>query len=252
MIQLKTPEQIDGIRRSCKLLASLLDTLDGVIKPGMSTFELNAYCHDFIIKHKGRPAFLHYNGFPASACISLNEEVIHGIPSKKRIIGQGDLVSVDLGIVLDGYVSDSARTFIAGGTDDEQKKKLVRVTRECLDKGIAAIRPGGRVHDISQAVYKHANANGFGVVRVYCGHGVGLALHEDPEVPNYVNPLSANPRLRPGMTLAIEPMINMGTKNVYELEDGWTVVTADEKPSAHFEHTVAITEKGVEILTLVD
>ncbi len=200
--------------------------------------------------HKGKPAFLNYMGFPASACISINEEVIHGIPGKRRI-EKGDLVSVDLGINLDGYYSDAARTFIAGGTSTAENEKLVRITRECLEVGIAgARRPNARIHDISAPIYKLANDNGFGVVRDYCGHGVGLALHEEPQVPNYVSARSPNPRLRVGMVLAIEPMINLGTKNIRNLEDGWTVVTADGRPSAHFEHTIAITESGVKILTV--
>lgn len=250
MITLKSPEQLLGIEKSCRLLARLHDSLETFIEPGMTTKEIDSYCYAFIVENKGKPAFLNYMGFPASACISVNEEVIHGIPGK-RVIQKGDLVSIDLGINLDGYYSDAARTFIAGGSSTPENEKLVQVTRECLKVGIiGASRPNARVHDISAPIYKLANDNGFGVVRDYCGHGVGLALHEEPQVPNYVSARSPNPRLRVGMVLAIEPMINLGTKNIRNLEDGWTVVTADGKPSAHFEHTIAITESGVKILTV--
>jgi len=250
MITLKTRDQIKGIEESCRLLAELLDTLDSFIVEGMTTKEIDSYCYDFITRHKGRPAFLNYMGFPASACISVNEEVIHGIPGKKKIF-KGDLVSVDLGINLNGYFSDSARTYIVGGTSTPDNERLVRVTKQCLEDGIEGARKkNARIHDISAPIYALANSHGFGVVRDYCGHGVGLAVHEEPQVPNYVSALSANPRLREGMVLAIEPMINLGTKNIINLDDGWTVVTADGKPSAHFEHTIAITSDGVKILTV--
>ncbi|WP_422480730.1 type I methionyl aminopeptidase [Pleomorphochaeta sp. DL1XJH-081] len=252
MITLKTPDQIKGIEASCRLLAQLHDSLGGFIEPGMTTKEIDNYCYDFIVSHKGRPAFLNYMGFPASACISVNDEVIHGIPGKRKI-EKGDLVSIDLGIDLKGYYSDAARTFIAGGSSTKENELLVKVTKECLELGIeGAKRPNARIHDISAPIYKHANSFGFGVVRDYCGHGVGLSLHEEPQIPNYVSARSPNPRLRVGMVLAIEPMINLGTKNIRDLDDGWTVVTADGKPSAHFEHTVAITEDGVKILTVAE
>ena len=239
MILLKTNEQIDGIRKSCKLLARLLDSLDGKIVAGMSTWDIDQICHEFIIKHGGKPAFLHYEGFPASACVSVNEEIIHGIPKRKRIIQDGDIVSVDLGINLNGYFSDSARTFLVGDVSPEVRK-LSDVTRECLYRGIAALEKP-----------RCAHRNGFGVVREYCGHGVGLKVHEEPEIPNYVSPFSANPRVREGMVLAIEPMINLGKDGIIDMPDGWTVVTADGKPAAHWEHTVAITANGPEILTQI-
>jgi methionyl aminopeptidase len=249
MISLKTPEQIKRIAESCRLLAILLDSIPHMLEPGMTTRDIDSYCHQFIVRHHGRPAFLDYMGFPGSACISINEEVIHGIPGKRKI-KEGDLVSIDLGIDLDGYYSDSARTFIIGQTKAEYAK-LVQVTEECLYLGIkGAQKNNARIHDISAPIYHHADSHGYGVVRDYCGHGVGLAVHEEPQVPNYVSPMGANPRLRPGMVLAVEPMINLGSKNIRNLEDGWTVVTADGKPSAHFEHTIAITEQGVEILTV--
>lgn len=249
MILLKTDQQIDGIRKSCKLLAELLDSLNDKVVSGMSTYDLDQICHHWIIKHGGRPAFLHYEGFPGSACISINEEIIHGIPSKKRIINDGDIVSVDLGIILDGYYSDSARTYMVGNVKPEYQK-LVNVTRECLYKGISALeKPHCRIQDIGSAVYNHAHKNGFGVVREYCGHGVGIQLHEEPEIPNYVSPFMPNPRIRKGMVIAIEPMINFSCDGIINMPDGWTVVTADGKPAAHWEHTVAITDNGPEILT---
>jgi len=220
------------------------------MEPGMSTYTIDKYCYDFMIAHKVEPAFLDYQGFPATACISINEEVIHGIPSKDRLIAEGDLVDIDLGINLDGHFSDMARTFIIGKTKKEWEE-LCSVTQRCLSLGIdAAGKKGARIQDISSAVYKLANSKGYGVVRDFCGHGVGLAVHEEPSIPNYVSSYMANPRIREGMVLAIEPMINLGTKNVRTLENGWTVVTADGKPSAHFEDTIAITKDGLEILTV--
>ncbi len=249
MILLKTEEQIDGIRKSCKMLAQLFEHLDGKIVAGMSTWDVDQICHEFIIKHGGKPAFLHYEGFPATACVSVNEEVIHGIPKKKRMIQDGDEVSVDLGINLGGYFSDACRTYLVGNVKPEVRK-LVQVTRECCERGIDALnKPHCRIQDIGAAVYEHAHRNGYGVVREYCGHGVGLKVHEDPEIPNYVSHFSPNPRIREGMVIAIEPMINLGGDGIIDMPDGWTVVTADGKPAAHWENTVAITANGPEILT---
>ncbi|MDD4574297.1 MAG: type I methionyl aminopeptidase [Sphaerochaeta sp.] len=250
MIRLKTFDQIQRIREACQLTARLMNSLPSFMEPGMSTFTIDKYCYDFMMKHKVKPAFLDYEGFPATACISINEEVIHGIPSKDRLIAEGDLVDIDLGINLDGHFSDMARTFIIGETKKEWKD-LCTVTEKCLALGIeAAGKKGARIQDISGAVYKLANSKGYGVVRDFCGHGVGLAVHEDPSIPNYVSSFMPNPRIREGMVLAIEPMINLGTKNVRTLENGWTVVTADGKPSAHFEDTIALTKDGLEILTV--
>ncbi len=216
----------------------------------MSTFDIDQYCYQFIVAHKGVPAFLHYEGFPATACISVNEEVIHGIPSKKRIIKEGDLVDVDLGINMNGHFSDMARTFVIGKTKDEYQQ-LCDVTEESLRLGIeAASQKGARIQDIGAAVYKHARKHGYGVVRDYCGHGVGLDVHEEPEIPNYTSSYLPNSRIREGMVLAIEPMINLGTHKVKLLSNDWTVVTADGLPSAHFEDTVAITKHGLEVLTV--
>ncbi|MGD1822119.1 MAG: type I methionyl aminopeptidase [Pleomorphochaeta sp.] len=252
MITIKSEKQIEGIRKSCKELGKLLDILEsGFIKEGMSTKDIDDFCYDYIINLGGTPAFLNYGGFPATACISVNDVVIHGIPKKSHKLKKGDLVSVDLGINLNGYISDSARTIPVGGTTSAENEKLCQVTRECLALGIkAASKKNARVSDIGRAVYNHATKNGYGVVKDYCGHGVGLELHEAPEIPNYVSHLSPNPRLRAGMVIAIEPMINMGTGKIRDnFEDGWTVKTADGKPSAHFEHTIVITKDGAEILT---
>lgn len=250
MITLKTEEQIKRIEEACHLTAILMTNLASFMEPGMSTYHVDQYCYSFITKHNGIPAFLNYGGFPASACISINEEVIHGIPSKKRIIKAGDLVDIDLGINLDGHYSDMARTFIIGQTSEE-KERLNIVTEECLRLGVeAAGKQGARIQDIGKAVYKHATAHGYGVVRDYCGHGVGLAVHEGPEIPNYASSYLPNPRIREGMVLAIEPMINMGTPKVRVLGDNWTVVTTDGLPSSHFEDTVAITKDGLKVLTV--
>ncbi|MDT4761526.1 type I methionyl aminopeptidase [Sphaerochaeta sp. PS] len=250
MIRLKTTEQIAVIREACHLTARLMNQLPSFIAPGMSTFDIDQFCYDFMVRHKVKPAFLDYEGFPATACISINEEVIHGIPSKQRIIKEGDLIDVDLGINMNGHFSDMARTFIVGTTNPDWEK-LCSVTQRCLSLGIeAAGKKGARIQDISAAVYKLANSFGYGVVRDYCGHGVGLAVHEEPSIPNYVSAYMPNPRIREGMVLAIEPMINLGTKSTKTMENGWTVVTSDGKPSAHFEDTIALTKDGLEILTV--
>jgi len=249
MIQLKSEEQIKRIGEACTLTARLMEELETFIEAGMSTKDIDQYCHDFIIRHKGIPSFLNYGGFPASACVSVNEEVIHGIPSTKKIIREGDLVSVDLGINLNGYFSDMARTFIVGETKEEYRK-LCEATQKSLDLGIeAAGKNGARIQDIGKEVSRHCSQHGYGVVRDFTGHGVGLAVHEAPEIPNYSAPFLPNPRIREGMVLAIEPMINLGTHKVSILEDNWTVVTQDGLPSAHFEDTVAITRDGLVILT---
>lgn len=246
MIRIKNEAQIAGIRKSCALLSELFSLLRPMVVPGVTTGELDRAARAFIESRGGKPSFLGYYDYPASLCVSVNEEVIHGIPGP-RAIEAGDLVGIDCGIDLGGFFSDAAMSVavppVAPGTE-----RLARVTRECLDLAIAAVRPGARVHDISKAVFAHAKGAGFGVVRQYCGHGVGLAVHEDPQVPNYVGH-GPNPRLSPGMVLAIEPMINAGGDAVIDLDDGWTVVTADRSLSAHFEHTVLVTATGAEVLT---
>lgn len=246
MIRLKNAQQLDGIRRSCSLLSELFKVLVPMTREGVTTADLDEAARLFIVSHGGKPAFLDYEGYPASLCVSVNEVVIHGIPSKQRI-KDGDIVGLDCGIDLDGYFSDAALTVPVGHVSKEVDE-LLRVTRECLDRAIAAVKPGARIHDISRAVYGHAVAHGYGVVRQYCGHGVGFANHEDPQIPNYVSP-GPNPRIVPGMVLAIEPMINLGTGDVRLLDDDWTVVTLDHKPSAHYEHSVAVLPDGAEVLT---
>lgn len=246
MIRIKTPTQIAGISRSCVLLSTLFSEIRPHVKAGASLLELDEFAREFIVANGGRPAFLGYEGYPASLCISVNRTVIHGIPDSSRL-RDGDIVGLDCGIDLDGFYSDAAITLPVGPISPELRKLLL-VTKECLDRAIAAIQPGKRIHDISRAVFSHATANGYGVVRQYCGHGVGLDIHEDPQIPNYVSG-GANPRIVPGMVLAIEPMINLGTGDVKVLDDDWTVVTMDGKPSAHFEHTVAVLENRVDVLT---
>ncbi len=246
MLKLKNAEQLAGIRASCLLLSELYAFLRPRVVVGVSTAELNADAEAFIEKAGALPAFKGYYDFPAALCISVNEEVIHGIPGK-RVLKPGDLVGIDCGINLGGYFSDAAFSVPLPPVAPETER-LVKVTQECLERAIAAMKVGGRVHDISRAVFSHAKANGFGVVRPYCGHGVGFGVHEDPQVPNYVSS-GPNPRLVPGMVLAIEPMINAGGDAIEELDDGWTVVTRDGSYSAHFEHTVAVTEVGIEVLT---
>ena len=217
-------------------------------EPGVTTEEIDRIAYEYIIKQGAKPNFLNYNGFPATACISINDEVIHGIPSKKRVIKEGDIVSIDLGAVLDGYNGDNAATFAAGKISPEAER-LINTTRESLYKGIEAAVAGGRIGDISSAVQTYCEERGFSVVRDFVGHGIGAKLHEDPSVPNYGTP-GRGVRLLPGMTLAIEPMINMGGYEVRQLSDGWTIKTKDGGLSAHFEHTVAITADGPKILTL--
>jgi methionyl aminopeptidase len=248
MIRIKNEKQINGIRESCKALARLYRAITPLVQEGVTTGDLDAFCVDFIKKAGGKPAW-YAEKFPGAACISVNEEVIHGIPSKSRVIKSGDLVSLDIGIDLAGYISDAAIT-IPVGKVGKREQELLDVTSRCLDAGIAACRAGNRISDISRAVYDIATAARFGVVYEYCGHGVGLSVHEDPQIPN-VPERGPNPRIVPGMVLAIEPMINVGTADVDVLEDGWTVVTADGKASAHMEHTVAVFPDHTEILTML-
>lgn len=249
MIRLKNEIQIQGIRKSCKLLADMYNHIIPKVTAGMSTKDIDDLCVEYITRHGGKPAW-YREDFPGAACISVNNEVIHGIPSKKRHIKNGDLVSLDVGIDLDGYISDSAVTLMIGDVTPAHKK-LVEVTRQCLAAGIAACKVGNRIGDISKAVFEVAEAAGYGVVYDYCGHGVGLDVHEDPSIPN-VPSRGPNPRIQPGMVLAIEPMINLGTADVDVAQDGWTVLTCDGAFSAHEEHTVAVFKDHTEILTARD
>ncbi len=246
MVKLKSPKQIEAIRESGAILAATLDALKEIVEAGITLLEIDSECRRILAGHGATPAFLGYMDYPAAICTSVNEEVIHGIPSKRRL-REGDVVSLDCGVNYNGFISDSAVTVPVGRVRPEVQE-LLRITQEALELGIAAAHPGGRVHDISRAVYRHVSQHKFGVVRPYCGHGVGFAVHEEPQVPNYVS-AGPNPRLKPGLVIAVEPMINLGGDEVEVLEDGWTVVTMDGSYSAHFEHTIAITEDGVEVLT---
>ena len=249
MIRLKTEKQIEGIHKSCKMLSAMFREVIPLVKPGIQTIDIDRWVHNWIKRAGGKPAFLGYgsskNPFPASICISINEEVIHGIPSKRKI-REGDLVGLDCGIDLGGFISDQALSIEAGRVSAEVHKLNV-TTMECLYKGISALCRGGRLLMLSRAVEAHAKSRGYGIVRDYCGHGVGLSLHEDPRVPNY--PQGPNPRLNNGMVLAVEPMINLGKGDIELDDDGWTVLTKDRQISAHWEHTVAIIHDKVEILT---
>ena len=247
MIRLKNEREIAGIRDSARLLARTLEEVRGLVQDGIATRELDAFVRSSIESRGGIPSFLGYMNYPASLCISINNEVIHGIPGPRKL-RSGDIVSLDLGVSLNGYFSDAAVTLPVGAVS-RGRQKLLRVTRECLRLAVAQAVPGNRVSDISRAVQSHAHENSCGVVREYCGHGTGFAQHEDPQVPNYVGS-GPNPRLKEGMVLAIEPMINAGGGEIELLEDGWTVVTSDGSDSAHFEHTVAVLSDRVEILTV--
>jgi methionyl aminopeptidase len=245
MVSLKTSKELSDMKLSCQISAQALKLAGELIRPGVSTAHVNKMVHEFIVSQGAKPTFLGYGGFPAACCISINDEVIHGIPSD-RIIREGDIVSVDVGAAINGYTGDNAATF-AAGTVSEEAKKLMEVTEQCLYKAIEAAQPGNRLGDVGYAVQAYAESFGFAVVRDFVGHGVGKKLHEEPEVPNYGTP-GRGIRLMPGMTLAIEPMINAKGAAVKVLKDG-TVLTASGSLSAHFEHTIAITADGPVILT---
>lgn len=245
---IKTPEQIEGIRRSGVVNTGVLDLVASEICAGMSTAEIDRLVYEYTMDHGAIPAPLNYEGFPKSVCTSVNEVVCHGIPSEDEILEEGDIINVDVSTILDGYYSDASRMFVIGETTPE-KQRLVDVARECLEIGMKAAQPWGFVGDIGKAIAKHAHKNGFSVVRDMCGHGVGLEFHEEPEVDHY-DTRRRGMLLVPGMTFTIEPMINMGTWEVFvDEEDDWTVVTEDELPSAQWEHTFVMTEHGLEILT---
>ena len=245
---IKTEEQIEGIRRSGVVNSGILDLVAKEIKAGMSTAQIDKLVYDYTTDHGAIPAPLNFEGFPKSVCTSINEVVCHGIPSEKEILKEGDIINVDVSTILDGYFSDASRMFMIGKVSPE-KEKLVRVAKECLEVGMEAARPFGYVGDIGHAVQKHAEKNGFSVVRDLCGHGVGLEFHEEPEVA-HLGRKGTGMLLVPGMVFTIEPMINMGTYRVYIAEeDGWTVITDDELPSAQWEHTFVMREDGLEILS---
>lgn len=250
MIQTYSAEDVARIRESAQIVGRCLLALASEVRPGVSTLDLDKVAEKFIRDQGGEPAFLGYRGFPASICASVNEEVVHGIPSAKRILKEGDVVSLDIGVKKAGFYGDAARTF-AVGTIAPELQRLLDATEQSLMAGIEKARPEGRVSDISAAIERTVKEAGFSVVRALVGHGVGRALHEEPQVPNYGRP-GEGPKLRVGMVLAIEPMVNAGTADVVTLADQWTVVTADRKRSAHFEHTVAIGAAGPEVLSLVE
>lgn len=245
-MKIKTKDQLNRLFESCQLLARMFKEMEGQIGEGTDILDLDRWAQDFILRHKARPAFKGYRNYPATLCTSVNNEVIHGIP-RPRKLKRGDLLSVDCGIDLRGYISDMAVTFPIG-TITSEEQTLLRVTQDALRAGIQAVRPGGRLKDIPAAISAVIEPYGYGIVRDFCGHGVGFSVHEPPEVPNYVR-VGPNPRLPVGLVIAIEPMVNLGTAEVDILDDGWTVVTRDGRKSAHFEHTVAVVEDGHWVLT---
>ncbi|PYS23990.1 MAG: type I methionyl aminopeptidase [Acidobacteria bacterium] len=249
MIHLKSTREIESMKGASKIVAEILLELRENIREGATTADMDRIAEDLTLKKKAKPAFKGYRGFPASLCISVNEEFVHGIPSTKRVLKSGDIVGLDFGVIYDGYYGDSAMTVPIGQISPEVEH-LLRVTEQCLYKAIEQAVPGNYISDISGAVQKLAEANNYGIVREFCGHGIGRSLHEDPPVLNYVQN-GKGPKIKQGLVLAIEPMINLGSDKVRVLEDGWTVITADGRPSAHFEHTVAVTPDGPMILTKV-
>ena len=246
----KSDTEIGKIRASSRLVAETLEKMVKAIQPGVSTLELDRIAEKSVRNNGAAAAFKGYRGYPSSVCVSINEEVVHGIPSSNRRLKEGDIVSLDFGVLQDGYYGDAALTVPVGEVSDDVKR-LLRVSRESLYLGIEQAKPNGRLGDISNAIQRHAEEAGYSVVRAFVGHGIGSDLHEAPQIPNF-GPPGQGPELKPGMVLAIEPMVNMGSHEVRILEDQWTVVTADRSLSAHFEHTVAITDNGAEILTLLD
>lgn len=248
MIIVKTERELAVMRKACKISAQALKLVGEAVKPGVTTAELDKLAEDYILSRGAIPNFKNYAGYPATACISINNQVIHGIPSKKTVLKEGDIVSVDLGAKYEGYNGDNAATFACGNVSDEAKR-LMDTTEQALYEGIKKARAGSRIGDISSAIQEYVEKRGYSVVRDYVGHGIGTNLHESPEVPNF-GISGRGVRLIPGMTIAIEPMINVGGHSVKVLPDGWTVLTADGSLSAHFEHTVAITAEGPEIMTI--
>ena len=249
MVVLKTSRELGIMKEACRISAGALQTVGKAVEPGVTTAELDRLAEKYIRSLGGEPNFKNYHGYPATACISINNEVIHGIPSAKRVLKAGDIVSVDLGAKFNGYHGDNAATFACGDVSDEAKR-LMQTTKEALYEGIKAATAGSRIGDISSAVQRTVEAAGFSVVRQYVGHGIGTQLHEAPEVPNF-GTAGRGIRLLPGMTLAIEPMVNAGGYDVKVLPDGWTVLTKDGSLSAHFEHTIVITPDGPKIMTVI-
>ena len=247
MIIIKSPEEIEKMARASRVVAQTLDALRGVVEPGISTWDLERIAAELVLSKGGSLAFKGYRGYPSGICASINDQVVHGIPSRSQVLREGDIISIDLGVYMDGFYGDAAVTLPVGRISPEAER-LIAVTEKALGIGIEKALAGHRVSDIGHAVQSYVEANGFSVVRAFVGHGIGRSLHEEPQVPNYGGP-GRGPRLREGMTFAIEPMVNAGSHEIRLLDDGWTAVTADGKPSAHFEHTVAITRGGARILT---
>lgn len=248
MIIIKSPREIEAMRRAGAMVGQFFEEVKPMVRPGNTTYSLEEFAEEFVARNGVRGAFKGYLGYPANLCTSINEEVVHGIPSRKRFLREGDIVSIDFGVILEGYYGDAAKTYAVGSVPDASLK-LMRATEEALEKAIAAARAGNRLGDVSAAVQSTAESAGFSVVRDFVGHGIGRSMHEEPQVPNF-GVAGTGPKLSPGMVLAIEPMVNEGEYMVEVLPDGWTVVTRDRKRSAHFEHVVAVTEEGCRILSL--
>ncbi|MBI3989455.1 MAG: type I methionyl aminopeptidase [candidate division NC10 bacterium] len=249
MIILKASWEIDLIRKASRIVAEALAELRKLVQPGITTLELDAFTEAYILKRGAKPAFKGYRGYPYTLCVSVNEEIVHGLPGRRRL-QEGDIIGLDLGAIVDGYYGDGALTLPVGGITEEARR-LMAVTEQCLKQAILKARVGNHLSDISHAVQSHAESQGYSVVRAFVGHGIGCSLHEEPQVPNF-GPKGRGPILKLGMVLAIEPMVNVGSPSVRILDDGWTAVSADGSLSAHFEHTVAITENGAEVLTVMD
>lgn len=250
MITLKTPEQILNIQVAGSIIKHIFATLPEILQPSLSTSDIDAYVHQAIVKEGGTPSFLGYNGFSASCCVSINDEIIHGTPSKHIRLGLGDVVSIDVGVVYQGGFADSAHTFYIGDkTCSSEIQRLLTTTKEALFQGIAAVKPKKRISDIARAIHACAKQQNLGVVREYCGHGVGNAVHEPPNIPNYYPFMGHNARLLPNMVIAIEPMFSLGSNAIIHADDNFTVKTADGALAVHFEHTILVTQDGYKILT---
>jgi len=247
-ITVKNPDEIEIMHQANRIVAGVLSLLQQKMRPGLSTMQMDKWAEEYCRSHGAEPAFKGYRGFPGSLCVSINEQVVHGIPSTRVKVREGDIISVDFGTRYKGFYGDSAVTIPVGRIDKEDQT-LLDVTREALERGIKQVQVGNRITDISRAVQEHAEKYGFSIVRQFVGHGIGSSLHEGPEVPNYVQKHHASPRILEGMVVAIEPMVNAGTHKVKILKDGWTVITADRRLSAHFEHSVAATSRGPLVLS---
>ncbi|MGD9642550.1 MAG: type I methionyl aminopeptidase [Elusimicrobiales bacterium] len=247
MIEIKTPAEIESMRKASRVVAEVLKELKPLVKPGVTTAELDKFAERRVRELGAVPAFLGYRGYPATLCVSINEEIVHGIPSAKRTVRAGDIVSLDMGAVIEGFYGDAAVT-VAAGAISPQARRLMEVTSRSLDEALAAVRAGVRLGDVCHAVEKYAEANGMSVVREFTGHGIGRHLHEEPSIPNFGRP-GSGPVLKAGMTLAIEPMLCLGGADVVVKNDGWTAVSADGSLAAHYEHTIAVTEDGCDVLS---